>query len=157
MVMERQGSVWRSLMSPESGFLSSGKTFQQFISYVCIGVLTNVLGYTVYLFLTYLWGAPKLTMTLLYFVGASIGFLANRRFTFRHKGHIGVAGARYLLVQLAGYLLNLVLLLLFVDWLGLAHQLVQAIAVVVVAIFLFFLLRFFVFAPLSSGNGVIHP
>lgn len=140
-------------MSAEPGFFPSRKTFRQLFSYAFIGVLTNVSGYALYLLLTYLWGAPKLTMTALYFMGASIGFLANRRFTFLHDGHIGVTAARYLLVQLAGYLLNLVLLLLFVDWLGLSHQIVQAIAIVVVAIFLFVLLRLFVFAPLSFEKG----
>lgn len=144
-------------MNAEPDFLPPRKTLQQLFSYALIGALTNVLGYALYLLLTYLWGAPKLTMTLLYFTGASISFFSNRRFTFRHDGHIGVTGARYLLVQFAGYLLNLVLLLLFVDWLGLSHQIVQATAIVVVAIFLFVLLRFFVFTPLSSENGVIRP
>lgn len=109
-----------------------------------------------YLLITYLWGAPKLTMTALYFVGASIGFLANRRFTFRHNGGIGVAGVRYLLAQGAGYLLNLLLLLVFVDWFDFPHQTVQAIAVIVVAIFLFFLFRIFVFAPSLAVTGVVR-
>lgn len=156
MGMEKQGLVWRCLMNTKPGFLSSKKTLRQLFSYALIGVLTNVLGYALYLLLTYLWGAPKITMTALYFVGASIGFFANRRFTFRHDGHIGVTGVRYLLAQVAGYLLNLVLLLLFVDWLGLAHQIVQAIAIVLVAIFLFVMLRFFVFAPSSVVTGVVR-
>ena len=94
--------------------LSSRRTLRQFFSFALVGVLINVLGYSIYLFLTYLWGAPKLTMTILYLVGASIGFLANRRFTFLHSGSIGFVGVKYLLAQVAGYLLNLALLLLFV-------------------------------------------
>ena len=125
-----------------------------FFTYALIGVLTNVLGYAIYLILTYLWGAPKLTMTALYFVGASMVFLANRRFTFRHDGGIGVTGIRYLLAQVAGYLLNLVLLLQLVDWFNFPHQIVQALAIVVVAIFLFFVLRVFVFAPSLAVTGV---
>jgi putative flippase GtrA len=143
-------------MTAEPNLLSSRKTLRQFFSYALIGVLTNVLGYAIYLLLTYLWGAPKLTMTALYFVGASIGFLANRRFTFRHDGGIGVTGVRYLLAQVAGYLLNLVLLLLFVDWFDFPHQIVQAIAIVVVAIFLFVVLRVFVFAPSLAVTGVVR-
>lgn len=156
MGMEKQGLVWRCLMSDEPNILSSKKTLRQFFTYALIGVLTNVLGYAIYLILTYLWGAPKLTMTALYFVGASMGFLANRRFTFRHDGGIGVTGVRYLLVQVAGYLLNLVLLLLFVDWFDFPHQIVQAIAIVVVAIFLFVVLRLFVFAPSLAVTGVVR-
>jgi len=121
-----------------------------------IGVLSNVLGYAIYLILTNSWGAPKLTMTALYFVGASIGFLANRSFTFQHDGGIGVAGVRYLLTQVAGYLLNLVLLLLFVDFFDFPHQIVQAIAIVVVAIFLFVVLRIFVFAPSLALTRVVR-
>jgi putative flippase GtrA len=134
-------------MIDELNIVPPKNPLRQFFTYALIGVLTNVLGYAVYLILTNLSGAPKLTMTALYFVGSSIGFLANRRFTFRHDGGIGITVGRYLLVQVAGYLLNLVLLLLFVDWFDFPHQIVQAIAIVVVAIFLFILLRVFVFIP----------
>ncbi|MGH8333711.1 MAG: GtrA family protein [Pseudomonas fluorescens] len=143
-------------MNAESALSPSQKIVRQFLRYALVGALTNLCGYAVYLLLTSLWGAPKLTMTLLYSVGALIGFIANRRFTFRHDGHIGMAGIRYLLVQLSGYLLNLFLLMLFVDWLGFSHQLVQAVAIVVVAVFLFVLSRVFVFAPQATENGVIR-
>lgn len=154
--MGKQGLAWRCLMIDEPNIVSSKKKLRQFFSYALIGVLTNFLGYAIYLILTYIWGAPKLTMTALYFVGASIGFLANRRFTFRHDGGIGVVGVRYLLAQVAGYLLNLVLLLLFVDWFDFSHQIVQAIAIVVVAIFLFVVLRIFVFAPSLAVTKVVR-
>lgn len=117
----------------------------QLFSYVLVGVLSNLAGYFLYLFLTYLGCTPKLTMTTLYGVGAVFSFFANRRFTFRHDGHIGAVGIRFLLAYALGYLLNLLLLVLFVDVLGFAHQLVQAVAIVVVAIFLFVVCRLFVF------------
>lgn len=143
-------------MNVRSGRPLSKKVFRQFLSYALIGALTNLIGYALYLFLTYLWGAPKLTMTILYSVGALVGFLANRRFTFRHEGHIGVAGTRYLLVQLSGYILNLLLLVMFVDLLGFSHQIVQAIAIIMVAVFLFALSRIFVFAPPKVADGAIR-
>lgn len=129
---------------------------RQMYSYVLIGVLINLAGYVLYLLLTYAGSTPKLTMTVLYSVSALISFFANRHFTFRHDGHIGVAGVRYLLAQLLGYLLNLLLLALFVDWLGFAHQIVQAAAIAVVAVFLFVLSRVFVFALYPAGNGAIR-
>ena len=124
---------------------ASHQSLKQFFRYVLVGLITNLCGYFLYLILTYIWGGPKVTMTLIYSLGALLGFLANRHFTFRHDGHIGVTGVRYLLAQLAGYLLNLLLLLVFVDWLGIAHQIVQGVAIVVVAVFLFIILRSFVF------------
>ncbi len=133
-------------MIDNSGFLSRQNPYRQFFSYAFVGILTNLFVYGLYLLLTYLWGAPKFTMTALYLVGALIGFNANRCFTFRYDGGIGVTGVQYLLAQVAGYLLNLVLLLLFVDWFDFSHQIVQAIAIFIVAIFLFVVLRIFVFA-----------
>ncbi len=142
MGMEKQGLVWRCLMNSEENFR---KLFRQFLRYALIGLITNSLGYSIYLFLTYIWGYPKLTMTLLYIFGVLVSFLANRRFTFQHDGHIGLAGIRYLIVQCSGYFLNLFLLILFVDWIGLPHQIVQAVAIFVVAIYLFLSVRIFVF------------
>ena len=156
MAMEKQVLVWRFWMASKYFGPLKSKTLRQLFRYGMIGLLTNFLGYALYFFLTYLWSSPKLTMTVLYSAGALIGFFANRRFTFCHDGRIGVAGMRYMFAQLLGYLLNLSLLVLFVDRLGFAHHLVQAVAIVVVAIFLFVLLRFFVFAPQLPENGAMR-
>jgi putative flippase GtrA len=140
-------------MVTESPRLGWKQSSWQLFKYTLIGVLTNLLGYIIYLVLTNLGGSPKITMTALYAVGVGISFFANRRFTFQHKGHLGVTGYRYLIVQLLGYLLNLFLLLFFVDWLGYSHQLIQAIAVFVVAGFLFVLFRIFVFTSHLTYTG----
>lgn len=129
-------------------------TARQLFSYALVGILSNLAGYALYLLLTHLGCTPKLTMTALYASGATLGFFANRRFTFRHDGHIGAAGLRFLLAHALGYLLNLALLVLFVDALGYAHQLVQAVAIVIVAVFLFVLFRGFVFVQRTPGSGV---
>lgn len=126
---------------------------RQLISYALIGGLTNLAGYGCYLLLTNLGGGPKSTMTGLYVLGFLISFFANRKITFRHDGHIGQAGFRYMLAYAAGYMLNLSLIVLFVDWLGYAHQLIQAAAIIIVALFLFALSRNFVFSQDSTGNG----
>jgi len=144
-------------MRIENSHLPLARTLRQLSSYALIGVLTNTIGYVLYLFLTYFWDSPKMTMTILYSIGALAGFIANRRLTFGHDGHIGATGFRYLLVQFFGYLLNLCLLLLFADWLGFSHRLVQAISIFIVAIFLFILLRTFVFAPHLARSGTLRP
>ncbi len=137
-------------------FCSTKEAYRQLFNYAFIGVLINGMSYSIYFIFTYLSGTHKMTMTVLYLLGASIGFLANRHFTFRHDGCIGVIGVRYVLAQMMGYLLNLALLLLFVDWLDFPHQIVQAISIVVVAIFLFVVLRIFVFTPSLTETGVIR-
>lgn len=120
--------------------------------YLIVGLLSNIVGYAIYLLLIYIGGTPKLTMTILYTVGASVSFFVNRKYTFQHNGHIGVAGIRFLLVHLSGYLLNFLLLAIFVDSFGIAHQLVQAIAVFVVATYVFVMFRILVFTPSSEAH-----
>lgn len=125
----------------------------QLIRYGVVGAASNLTGYLVYLLITY-WGVdPKWTMTLLYAVGASIGFIGNRQWAFAHKGALLSSGARYLVAHCCGYLINLCILLLFVDRMGYPHQWVQAAAVIVVAGFLFLAFRYFVFP--KSGNDTV--
>lgn len=148
------GSVWRFWMKREQTLRQRlREVAMQLFSYALVGVLSNLAGYSLYLFLTYLGCTPKLTMTMLYGGGVVFGFFANRRFTFRHDGHIGTVGIRYLLAHALGYLINLLLLVLFVDVLEFAHQLVQAAAILVVAIFLFVVCRLFVFVQ-RPATGV---
>lgn len=121
----------------------------QLVRYGVVGMVSNMAIYLVYLFVTYLGVEPKKAMTLLYIVGAFIGFLGNRKWTFAHRGNSMRAVGRYVTAHTLGYLLNLVILFIFVDRLGYAHQAVQAIAVVVVAGFLFVTLKFYVFSKKS--------
>ena len=113
--------------------------------YALVGLLSNVAGYLAYLAFTSLGGAPKITMTLLYGVGAAVGFFGHRSLTFEHQGSIIGAGGRYVIAHCFGYFLNLSILIVFVDKLGYVHQWVQAIAIFIVAVFLFLAFKVFVF------------
>lgn len=123
---------------------------QQLLRYALVGLISNLLGYVLYLLVTYLGVGPKIAMSLLYFVGASIGFFGNKTLTFKHEGHYLSSSLRYALAHFAGYLLNLSILVVFVDQFGYPHQWVQAVAIFVVAVFLFLLFKFFVF-PEKKG------
>ena len=123
---------------------------KQLIRYALIGIANNSAGYLLYLLMTHLGAAPKPTMTLLYAVGAAIGYAGNRSFTFVHRGNLVSSGTRYLIAHCFGYLVNLAILIVFVDYFGYPHQWVQATAIFVVAGFLFLLLKFFVFSKSDS-------
>lgn len=84
-------------------------------------------------------------MTLLYVVGATIGFFGNRKWAFAHNGALLGSGARYFMAHVLGYLINFFMLFIFVDRLGYSHQWVQAGAIIVVAAFLFVVFKNFVF------------
>ena len=117
----------------------------QLLKYALVGLLSNSCGYALYLLLTELGTTPKLTMTALYVSGALIGFVGNRRLTFSYRGGVLGSGLRFVLAQTGGYAINFCLLTLFVDRLGYAHQWVQAMAILLVAAYLFVTLKFFVF------------
>lgn len=122
----------------------------QLVRYGLVGIASNLAGYIVYLIVTYFGVGPKITMTLLYVVGATFGFIGNRQWAFAHKGKMLESGIRYLVAHLGGYLLNLNLLLTFADDLGYPHQWVQGGAIIIVAVFLFFAFRYFVFPKTTS-------
>lgn len=114
--------------------------------------MSNLAGYLVYLLLTHLGATPKITMTVLYGAGAAIGYTGNRNFTFAHHGSLLGSGIRYLISHFLGYLINFTILFYFVDRLKYPHQWVQAVAIFVVAGFIFIASKFFVFRDPVSLN-----
>lgn len=127
----------------------------QLFQYALVGITTNFAGYLVYVLITYFGATPKITMTVLYVIGAAVGFVGNRKYTFSDGGSLLGSGLRYMIVHCLGYFINLFILIAFVDQLGYAHQWVQGIAIFVVAGFLFLAFKFFVFKepnPLSMDR-----
>lgn len=125
--------------------LTNRKSAIQLFRYGLVGVASNLSSYMIYLLITYLGASPKITMSLLYGVGAAVGFWGNRKFTFAHKGRFLGAGVRYIIAHCFGYFINLTILIVMVDHLGYPHQWVQAIAIFIVATFLFPTFKYFVF------------
>lgn len=128
-----------------SGPAGARQAAAQLIRYGIVGVLNNLLGYLIYLGVTWLWLEPKLAVTLLYPVGALTGYFGHARYAFSYQGSARYGLLRYVVAHLVGYGVNVLLLWVFSDRLGFPHQLVQAGAIVTVAAVLFVLLKFFVF------------
>ena len=126
------------------------RSAKQLFRYGLVGIISNSLGYLLFLLITY-WGVePKIAMTLLYAVGATIGFFGNRQWAFAHSGTLLESSVRYVIAHMFGYLINFLILLMFVDRLGYSHQWVQAGAIFVVAGFLFVTFKYFVFPKAVS-------
>lgn len=124
----------------------TGRAVQaQLLRFGFVGLTTNLLGYLLYLSLTFAGLAPKVTMTLLYTSGATLSFVLNRRWTFGYKGAASRAGLRFAMAHVAGFGVNYAMLAMLHDQLGWPHELVQAMAVLVVAAGLFVAFRLFVF------------
>jgi putative flippase GtrA len=124
----------------------------QLLRYATVGAAANLALYLAYLGLTAQGLGSKVAMSLLYFLAVTITFVANRSWSFRHKGTASGALGRYAAAYALGYVMNYFLLWLGVDVLGLPHQGVQAFAIVAVAVALFVLNKYWVFSPKVTGE-----
>ena len=93
----------------------------------------------------------KTAMTLLYGVGVLQTFVFNKRWSFRHQGPATLALRRYIVSYGLGYVINILVLWVFVDKLEFQHQWVQGIMIFVLAAMLFVLQRYWVFPAESDG------
>ncbi len=126
----------------------------QLARYAVVGLASNGVGYLLYLLLTYAGMGHKSAMSLLYAIGVAQTFFFNRSWSFGHQGNVHGALVRYVIAYALGYLLNLGILWFAVDRLHLPHQSVQAIAIVAVAVSLFLMHRYWVFAPTIRRSAV---
>jgi putative flippase GtrA len=118
---------------------------QQFFRFSLIGILTNIVMYLLYLMINSCGVNPKIAMTIVYVFGIFIGFIFHRRWTFVQHGNSMNIKLRYLLVHSLGYSANFFILLFFVDYLHYSHKIIQALAIGIIAVLLFFSLKYFVF------------
>jgi putative flippase GtrA len=118
----------------------------QFVKFGIVGVSNTLIFFLVYTLLLKVFGVWYVAASGIGFaVGATNGFLWNRRWTFR--GHVGDAltPVRWFVVQTSGLFLNLGLVYLFVDGAGLGELLGQAVTIVIVTLCTFFANRAWTF------------
>lgn len=118
----------------------------QFARYLSVGLLSNGLAYAMYLVIVLLGGHPVASMSIVYLLASGLAFQANRAWTFRAVVRLDRALLRYILVQALGYLTSLALLAGLHYGLGIPHYIAQLIGIGVVAVELFILSRYYVFA-----------
>ncbi|MGA7705121.1 MAG: GtrA family protein [Solirubrobacteraceae bacterium] len=124
----------------------------QFVKFGIVGVSNTLISFALYTLLVKAFGVWYVAASGIGFaVGAINGFLWNRAWTFR--GHVGDAltPVRWFVVQSCGLLVNLGLVYMFVDGLGLGKLTGQAATVVIVTVITFFVNRAWTF------KGVAEP
>lgn len=121
----------------------------QSLRFTIVGLASNLVLYLLYLALTAVGLGHKTAMTILYLTGTLQTFIFNKRWTFSHQGNIQKSLLRYLAAYGVCYILNFALLYTLVDKLGWSHALVQGLAIVIIAVLLFLIQKYWVF----SGNS----
>ena len=126
----------RKLITPE---------IEKIIRFAMVGIASNAIGYGFYLLFTWL-GVPYLiATTVLYIIGTIMGYFGNKKFTFGDTQKIHKTIFGYVLAYLGGYIILYVMLYLFVERMHVFHAYVQLAAICIVAVYLFFVMRFVVF------------
>jgi putative flippase GtrA len=126
--------------------------FLQFLKFGIVGVSNTLIFFAVYTLLLKGFDVWYLAASGIGFaVGAVNGFLWNRAWTF--KGHVGDAltPVRWFVVQTSGLFLNLGLVYLFVDGVGLDELLGQAVTIAIVTVTTFFANRAWTFRGHAEG------
>lgn len=126
--------------------------FFQALRYGIVGLLSNAVGYCLYLLLTNAGMGHKLAMTLLYVVGTLQTFVFNKNWSFKYKQNDRTALLRYLATYALGYVVNLIALVTLVDRAHLPHAIVQAAMIFVIALLVFVLQKFWVFPARANPS-----
>ena len=129
---------------------------QQFIRYVIVGLISNAILYSIYIVLASLGVAPKRAMSLLYGMGVIQTFIFNKQWSFRFDGAIAPALMRYASAYALGYVINYSALMLLVDQMGLPHQWVQGLMIMMIAIMLFLAQRYWIFALTQRNTPALE-
>jgi len=112
--------------------------------YLLVGLSINILGYSLYIALTQLGFNPVSAMSSTYAIFLYLSFYMHKNFTFI-ESIPDPSKSIFLIIHATAYILNLSLLCFFVHFFGFPHYFVQAIAIGVVAIYLYLVLNFTVF------------
>jgi len=129
----------------------------EFKRYAVIGLISNCILYGVYVAFSNLFLIdPKISMTITYVLGMAIGFFMHKEITFRVKGHIKRLFLRFILSHCAAYGFNFLILLVFVDYFSFSHLVIQGIAIILVAVSFFCLMKYFVFKKMETSFAQKH-
>lgn len=118
----------------------------QAVRFVIVGLKSNAIYYMLYVLLSLAGVGSKTAVVIVFVFGMVYAFWFNKAFVFRSRDALNWQFARYMSVYIFALALNLVLLELATTSLGFSHFVVQAVLGVVIAIPIFFLLKYFVFS-----------
>ncbi|MFC1740452.1 GtrA family protein [Pseudomonadota bacterium] len=120
---------------------------RQLFRFIVVGGTNTVIIYLLYLLLLYLGVQYLVALTIDYALGISLGYFMNRYWTFRVSRNQRSTFVKYSVSYIAVYLLNLILLFVFVDGMGLDERISQIPALGLATLVSYLTQRFWVFRP----------
>jgi putative flippase GtrA len=113
--------------------------FEKHISrFIFVGVLNTIVGYGAYFILIYLNIYYILALLISSVIGITHSFIWNKKWTFKSKGDVRKESIRFISVYGIAFLINLVILALFVEKFMLNPKIAQVFALGIVTLVSFF-------------------
>lgn len=134
-------TLWPTLKA----LMVDNRARNQAIRFIFVGLKSNAVYYVLYVLLALCGVGPKTAVVCVFVFSLAYAFWFNKAFVFRSRDDLNWQFVRYVCVYVLALLLNLILLEWATTTLGYSHFLVQAVLGVVIAVPIFFLLKFFVF------------
>ncbi len=113
--------------------------FEKHISrFLFVGVLNLIVSYGIYFILLYLNIYYMLALLISSVIGIAHSFIWNKKWTFKSKGDVQKESIRFISVYGIAFLINLVILALFVEKMMFNPKIAQVFALSVVSIISFY-------------------
>lgn len=138
------------------GRIVAHRELRRVVKYCIVGASNTLIDFAVYVALVTIGVWYPLAKVAAFAVAIANGYTFNRTWTFRAGGHRKVMLAKYAVVQTSCLLLNLGLLVMFVEVAGLHEVVAQAIALPFIALVGFLAQRLWTFRsaePLPAGGS----
>lgn len=133
--------------------LSSAVELAYVVRFLAVGVLNTLVGLGSIYACKYFLGLGDVPANMIgYLIGLTNSFLWNRRWTFSHSGRIGIAAARFFLVFIVAYAVNLSVALTCIHILSINSYLAHAVATVPYTVIFYLGSRYFVFNSQSDSH-----
>ena len=144
-VLDSRFSNGHSSLNDTPEWILGLKWSKEIIRYAIVGTVANVLGFLFYVLFTARGVSPVLTISILYPIQIGVAFFLNKKWSFKYTGRIATSAVRYLITYIGCYFLNVAVLKFFSSHLGYSHMVVQALAILVIALLLFLAQKYWVF------------
>lgn len=127
-------------------------------SYIFFGILTTIVNFISYIFFTKVINVDyKVAASLAWVLSVIFAFITNKIFVFRSKGIRGTQLVKelssFLFFRSLSYFIDLLSIIILVEWLGIFDALSKIIANILVVILNYFASKYFVFRLKLKAKG----
>lgn len=119
--------------------------YSEIFRFSLVGIISNLISYVFFIFCVYILDINYVfTLTILFLLFFLINFFINRTWTFKSISNIKESAIKFIFTYIIGYLLNVSLLIYFVEYLFLPVGYVQICLIIFLAIYYYLMNKFFI-------------